>query len=127
MEEERYQRIEESSRWLVEASPTGQGPVAKLEAEPGPSREEVDDGREVPACQVAVGGGESEADGMMKTVILLEERVRAIGTRLEQIEVRMGELKREDEEGRRALDGATPGKIQPKPGLATVVYKCKMG
>jgi hypothetical protein len=96
-------------------------------AEPGPAREELDNGGKLPACLVAVGGWESMADEMMKTLILLEERARIIRARLEQIKVRMRELRIEDEEGRRALAGAIPRKIRPKPGLAMMWYTCKMG
>jgi hypothetical protein len=39
----------------------------------------------------------------------------------------MGEHKEEDERGRRALAAIDPGKIQIKPGLATLGHKCKMG
>jgi hypothetical protein len=52
---------------------------------------------------------------------------KGIGGRLEQIEVRMGELGKEDETGRRALAAVRPGKIQIKSGLATSGYKCRMG
>jgi hypothetical protein len=47
---------------------------------------------------------------MLKILEMLDERADAIGARLEQIEVRMGELRREDEEGQKALAGTTPAR-----------------
>jgi hypothetical protein len=80
-------------------------------ADPEPAEEEVGDGGEVPEGQVAVNGEESVTDGMLKALDLLDERARAISTRLEPIEVRMRELRREDEEERKALARAVPGEI----------------
>jgi hypothetical protein len=98
-----------------------QGQIARKEAEADPVREEVGGEREVLECQ------ESVADGMLKILDLLDERAKAIGTRLEQIEVRMEKLKRKDEEGRKALAETVPGRIRLKPGSAMVGHKCKMG
>ncbi len=69
------------------------------------------------------------ADGMLKALDLLDESARAISSRLEPIEVRMRELRREDEEGRKALARAVPGEIyiKFKPVSAITRYKCKMG
>ncbi len=125
--EEKYRRFEESSRWLAEANPTGWGQVAKPEAEPGPPREAAGSRGKVSACHTVVSGGESLVDRVMEALVLLSGGARAIGMRLEQIEVRMGELKKEDEKERRAVAKANPGKIQIKPGLAMMGYKCKMG
>ncbi len=78
-------------------------------------------------CQEVVGEQESVADGMLKILDWLDERAEAIGIRLEQIEVRMGELRKKDEEGRKALAKAALGRIQLKSGSAMVGHKCKMG
>jgi hypothetical protein len=51
-----------------------------------------------------------------------------IGARLEQIEIRMRELQRKDEEGKKALAGTTPATIRCEPGMAVGTgYKCKLG
>jgi hypothetical protein len=121
MGEGKYQRFKESSRWLVEANPTGWGQVAKLK----PAREEADSGGKVSMCQMEDGREEPMADKMIEALVLLEEKTRAIMARLKQIETRMGELREGDEKRRRALAAVNPGKI--KPGLAAWGYKCKMG
>jgi hypothetical protein len=71
--------------------------------------------------------GESVTVKVIEVLVLLEERTRAIGVRLEQIEARIGELRETDKRGRRALAAVIPGKIQVKPSLAASGYKCKMG
>jgi hypothetical protein len=68
------------------------------------------------------------ADEMLKILDLLDERTEMIGSRLEQIVVKMGELRRKDEERRRALAEVTPARIRDEPGLAIGTgYRCKMG
>jgi hypothetical protein len=80
--------------------PLESGTGCQKGADPEPAEEEVGD-----------GGEESVTDGMLKALDLLDERARAISTRLEPIEVRMRELRREDEEERKALARAVPGEI----------------
>jgi hypothetical protein len=90
--EDKYQRFKESSRWLAEANPTGEGQVAESGVTVKPCKEIADNRDEVSTCQAVVSKEESMVDGMMKAVIFLEEKTQAIGARLEQIEARMGEL-----------------------------------
>jgi hypothetical protein len=123
----KYQQLEESSRWLAEANPTGWGQVDKPEAAPKPTKEAVAGRGKVSMCQIENRSGDLVTDKMIEALVLLEGRTRVIGARLEQIEARMGELRKEDERGRRALATISPGKIQIKSSQATSGYKCKMG
>jgi hypothetical protein len=62
-------------------------------------------------------------DKMIKALVLLEERKRAIGERLERIEARLRELDSEEKKEKEELSKANLKKAQASPRG----YKCKMG
>jgi hypothetical protein len=67
-------------------------------------------------------------DEMLRILDLLDESADAIGTKLEQIEIRMGELQGEEEAGKKVLASIAPAKIQSRfsQGSGTR-YRCKLG
>ncbi len=94
---EKYMRFKQSSRWIKEATGSGRECEAQAGTEAASIKGEESQGQERDHQQ------SPSMEEMLKILVLLDERAEAIGTRLEQIEVRMGELWREDEAGKKAL------------------------
>jgi hypothetical protein len=107
--EEKYKRFEESSRWIREQLFLLSGMVPRQRPRPA-----------LPKTR--------RTDEMLRILDLLDESADAIGTKLEQIEIRMGELQGEEEAGKKVLASIAPAKIQSRfrQGSGTR-YRCKLG
>ncbi len=70
----------------------------------------------------------STSDETLNILDLLDERADGIGRRLEQNEVKMGEIRREDKAGKKALAGVAPARIQSRPNqVSERRYRCQLG
>jgi hypothetical protein len=58
-------------------------------------------------------------DDMLGILDSLDERAEEIGTRLEQIEIKMRELWKEDKDGREAAAEASPPRMRKRPSQAS--------
>jgi hypothetical protein len=125
MEEEKYKRFKESGRWLRKAASTAQKHGAQRSwshQRRGRWRERSEPDTKEELRAVLYNGLDA------KSLDLLDERADAIGRRLEQIEVKMGEIRREDEAGKKALAGVAPVRIQSRPNqVSERSYRCQIG
>ncbi len=76
-------------------------PSIQAEAEDALTEEKKGDGKEKCQVQEEIQRQQPTTSDMLKILDLLDKRADTIGARLEQIEVRMGELQREDREGKK--------------------------
>ncbi len=115
-------RYKESRRLLAEADPTGWGEMAKLSAESSPTKEGESEEAERLMEEAEYEKGGLVTDKMIEALVLLEERTRAIGVRLERIEARLKELDVEEKKEKK-LEEANLREARALPRG----YKCKMG
>lgn len=102
--EEKYTRFEESSGWIKEMTSFNQGCEAQAGTKATLTKER-EEGRQQ----------QLPMDKMLGVLDSLDKRAEERGMRLEQIKARMRELYKEDEEGREALEEASPPEIQRRP------------